>query len=385
MSNKKNTKAAPGTSFDAKLLDASASEAAEALKTAGDRAEALIQAWIAKPNAAAIDEIASSESPHRKAARRAIGVLKSRGIKIPERKAAPAPAHAPALTYEAWFLPPDPAGVSTITIGSHSTGERWFVVDVRLHEIAGLIEVSPGEATGSSIREAFKRTKAGRGMAPTAVPVEWARWRVADARKKNATSGLVMPLGLESAAPLLEPVPETERSNPLSDLKLEDNDVDPRAKLSATLHNEPEFRGWLPEASMMQELLSKVGEKIGPDPSNVPPEKVNELFESEMASATDRFFTPDVRKVIANRMTDCAISVLARAGKERALDVLATAEASKRAGLITSPPSEIPFLKGFFQKGLAVMASSTGGKISIPVPNQPGAPGAPSAPADGNP
>jgi hypothetical protein len=352
------------------------------LQSAGEKAEALIQAWIAKPNVEAIDVVAAGDSPHRKSAKRALGVLKSKGVKLPERKPVLFSTPPAAISHEAWFLPPDPAGVSMITIGSHSTGERWNVVDVRLHETAGLIEVSPGEATGTSIREAFKRTKAGRGISPTPVPVEWARWRVALARKKNATSGLVMPLGLESAAVLLEPVADSEPASPLQVAVFEDTEIEARSKASATLHNEPEFRGWLPDSQMMQQMLVKVGERIGTDPSQAPPEQVNAAFDEEMSAATDRFFTPDVRTVIADRMKDCAISVLARAGKDRAIDVLATAEASRRAGLITSPPSDIPFLKGFFQKGLAVLASSSGGRISIPVPRaaEPEAPAAPVLP-----
>lgn len=367
MAKKQNTKAAALSKIDATLLEASATEALAALQSAGDKADALLEAWAKKPNLEALNAVAGSETGHRKAARRALAVLKSRGLKVPERKAAPVAGTPATLSWEAWFLPPDPAGVSMITIGSHSTGERWNVVDVRIHEVAGLIEVSPGEATGSSIREAFKRTKAGRGMAPTPVPVAWARWRVAEALKKNPKSGLVVPMGTESARPMLEPVPEQAPDGPLGDLAVDEGEIDPRAKASGTLHNEPEFRGWLPDPQTMQEMLGKVGERLGTDPSQVPAEKVNEIFEQEMAAATDRFFTPDVRQVIGERMRDCAISVLVRASKERALDVLATAEACKRAGLITSPPSDIPFLKAFFQKGLAVLASSAGGKISVPV------------------
>jgi len=380
MAKKQNTKAAPESTLDAKLLDAPAAEALAALQSAGDKADALIEAWAKKPNLDALDAVAVSGSQHRKAAKRALAVLKSKGVKVPERKIAPAAPTPAQETWEAWFLPPDPAGVSMITIGSHSTGERWNVVDVRIHEIAGLMEVSLGEATGSSIREAFKRTKEGRGMAPTPVPVSWARWRVADARKRNAKSGLVMPLGYASAAPMLEPAAEQEQDSPIKDLAADDRDLESRPKVSGTLHNEPEFRGWMPDPQTMQEMLGKVGERLGADPSQVPPEKVNEMFDLEMGAAADRFFTPDVRQVIAQRMIDCAISVMVRAGKERALDVIATAEACKRAGLITSPPSDIPFLKAFFQKGLAVMAANTGGKISIPVPQPAPEPEVPAGP-----
>ena len=377
---KNKNKTASSDSFDASLLDASAAGALAALQSASEQADALIEAWIKKPNIEALQAVAAGDSPYRKAARRALAVLKSRGVKLPELRAPQQPAKAPELTWEAWFLPPDPAGVTMITIGSHSTGERWNVVDVRLHEVAGILEVSPGEATGGSIRDAFKRTRETRGIAPIPVPVDWARWRVAEHRKKNSQSGLVLPLGLGSAAPLLEPVPETAPQSPIASIQLEEPEIEPRAKSSASLHNEPEFRGWLPDPQTMQQMLGKIGERIGTDPSKVPPETVNKLFEEEMSAATDRFFTPDVRNVIAERMMDCALSVFAREGKERTLDVLATAEACKRAGLITSPPSDIPFLRAFFQKGVAMLAHSSGGKISIPMPAAAQGPAGPGAP-----
>lgn len=366
MPKKKNEKS-KAPQFDAAAIEASEQTALAALQQADDRAQGLIDAWVAQQNVAALQAVALSDSKFRKPAKRALAVLKSRGVKLPEPKPVAAPAPEPQLVHEAWFLVPDPSGVSVITIGSHTSGERWSVVDVQVHEVAGVIDVSPGEATGSSIRNAFQTTRSRRGIMPTPVPVEWARWRIAQARKRNAKSGLVIPLGMTSAAPLLDPVPEQEPLSPLAGLEVTDRDLD-RARSSGTLHNEPEFRGWLPDPRMMQELLGKVGERLGPDPNQQPAEKVNELFEQEISAATDRFFNPEVRGVIAERMKDCAISVLARVGKERALDVLATAEASKRAGLITAPPSEIPFLKSFFQKGLAVMASNSGGRISIPIP-----------------
>jgi hypothetical protein len=360
----------PAASFEASLLEAGADQALDRLQLAADRARALLQAWIATNNAAALQAVANSDSPLRKEARRALGILKSRGVAIPEHRTAAAPARAAELAYEAWLVPPDATGVMTYTFGSHSVGERWEVADIRLHDEAGLIEVNAGEATRSSVRTSFNNMRSQRGFAPVSVPVPWARWRVARARDRNAQSGLVLPLGLDAAAPLLQPVPETEPKHPIDEAQLavEDSEIARRAQSSASLHNEPEFAAWLPDIRAVQELLAKVGERLGPTASQQTSEQVNAVFEQEIVAATDRVFTPDLRNALANRMKDCAVSVLARAGRDRALDVLATAEAARRAGLITSPPSEIPFLRTFLQKALAVVASSSGGKLSVPIP-----------------
>lgn len=375
--NKSKARAsATATVFEPRLLAATFEQAQAMLQEAGSQAQALIDAWMAQGNAAALDGAACGSCPEHKNARRALAVLKSRGITPPAREPSTPAAQPPAVSVEAWFSPPDTFGVGLITVGSHSTGERWTVADVSYHDDAGLIDVSFGEATRGSIRAGFERAKEQRGVVPVAVPLHWARWRLAQLKALNSKSGMLLPLGLDLAAPLLEPVPSEPPPHPIDAAELvpEEREIEPRSKASASLHNEPEFAGWLPEPPMIQELLTKVGERLAPNPNDKTADQLNAAMGAELIAITDRFFTPDVRNRVAARMKDCAISVLARAGRDRALDVLATAEAARRAGLITSPPSDIPFLRFFFDKALAVMAASSGGRLAIPVPTAPRSP-----------
>jgi len=117
-----------------------------------------------------------------------------------------------------------------------------------------------------------------------------------------------------------------------------------------------------------------VGERLGEDGAQNP-EAVDEALKAEIAAATDRFFTPELRELVASRMTDAAISVRDRAGDDAAKRVLAVARAVREAGLITSPPSDIPFLLRYFQKGVAVLARQGRGSLQIPIPRK-------AAPAD---
>ncbi len=87
-----------------------------------------------------------------------------------------------------------------------------------------------------------------------------------------------------------------------------------------------------------------------------------------MSAATDRFFLPEVRAVVAERMRDAAISIRARKGDRAAGDALAVARAVREAGLITSPPRDIPFLMAFFRTGLGYLAQQTGGQIRLSAP-----------------
>ena len=73
--------------FDDALLAASGDTALAAVSTAGSGAEALVAAWIKAGNAEAVNEVAERGAGSiRKAARRGINVLKSRGVPIPVRR-----------------------------------------------------------------------------------------------------------------------------------------------------------------------------------------------------------------------------------------------------------------------------------------------------------
>jgi hypothetical protein len=152
-------------------------------------------------------------------------------------------------------------------------------------------------------------------------------------------------------------------------LELGDDDEKELAKKSAALHNVPEFGGWLPTRTAVDELLSKLGETLTPG-VEADPKVVQERLTEEVGAATDRYFTPERRADLVALMKDSALSILAREGESRALEVIATVRTVERCGLITDPPREVPFLRGFFDKAVAVLAAQGGGQLRIPVKRQ---------------
>src|SRR5262245_24221812 len=110
-----------GSSFAAEWLAVSAERARALVDEAGDRGADLVSAWVACKNAAAVAAVAADDgapTAARKAARRGVNVLKSRGVAIPER-ARPNRAALPAAEiHEAWFRPPDAGGTSAFTLGA---------------------------------------------------------------------------------------------------------------------------------------------------------------------------------------------------------------------------------------------------------------------------
>jgi hypothetical protein len=361
-------------SFDEGILQTGADAAADAVSKAGERGKDLVEAWVNAKNAAAVAAIAENEKAPgaaRKAARRGLQVLKARGVLIPERTHVARIAGDPIEGHEAWFVAPDGSGTSVIIVAARFQSGKYRIIQVIAREGVGLLELRPIEMTRAQLKNSFEDSVKRMGYGPVVVPVDWARARIVLAKLDNAKSGAVLPLGLDSHADLLGPAPDKTPPHPVDAASLEVPSKETAALASATLHGEPEFAAWLPHGQALQQLLVDIGQKIaaaGPEPEQG---KVDAIIAAALDEATDRFFDPELRQVVAARMKDSAISILARVGKQRAADALAVAQATVAAGLVTSPPHEIPFLRGFFQKALAILAQQSGGQLSIPVPTAP--------------
>jgi hypothetical protein len=359
------------TQFEAADLSVGWDRAVAAARKVDELGAALVDAWLAASNAEAIAALADADDapgPARKAARRAINILKARGASIPTRPRVARVDTRSEVAFEATYLPPDGSGTTALSITSRDASGRYHLAEVIVREPIGILNAGSAWLSGSQLKEGRNRALEGLGVAPAPVPVEWARWKIAAARKLNAGSGQILPLGLEGCRELIEPVPDTEPPHPLGEIEAEVTSemAAERASRSASLHEEPEFRGWMPDRGSLEELLQKLGQRLGPEGVR-DPEAVNTALREEIELATDRFFSPDARNVVATRMREAAISVRARKGAERAREVLAVARAVREAGLITAPPREIPFLVGFFQKGISMLAHQGGGSLRIPV------------------
>jgi hypothetical protein len=363
--------APPSSPFDAALVSTGAEGAVAALAQAGDAAVALIEAWTVASNAAAVAEAVESDAVQggvRKAARRALNVLRARGVQVPVRARITKMDDRTEVSLEATLLPPDGSGTAVLAITAKDASGRYRMAQVVVREPVGVMQAGSGWLTGTMLKETKTRSLGDFGVAPVPVPVDWVRHRIAEARKLNALSGQVIPLGLDACRDLVEPAPAAAPTHPLADLEKEltSEAVAAAAALSGMLHREPELMTWLPDRGSLEGLLQKLGERLGPQGMG-DSALVEAALREEKDAATDRFFSPEVRGVIAARMRDVAISVRARKGDRAASDVLAVARAIEEAGLITSPPREIPFLVAFFDKGLEALARQSGGRLSVPV------------------
>lgn len=353
--------------FAADVLNASAADALSVLTQSGN-AESLIQAWIQAKNAGAIQEIAECGTGNaRTAARRALNILKSRGVAIPapERRAKLVENEPGPI--EAWMLPPDGAGFLMLAIARHRSGGACRAVVITLNDQLGVFRVENVETTPAKLVQSLGQAMPGSGLKAVSIPVEWARDKVARARAAHANAKSPEPMGLTTAKPLIDPVPAAAPEHPFDaeGFEFSEEDAIELAKDSGALHHLPEYRMWLPPQPTLDGLLLSVGKQIAPDGST-PQDTVTELLKEAMLDATDRYFTEQVRTVLAGRMKDAAVSVLERDGEAAALKVAATIQVVASASSV--PARDVPFLRAFFEKGVSVLMAQAGGKLNIPVP-----------------
>lgn len=373
---KNTTEETSSRAFDPSLLGAGADAALAAADKVGERVEALVEAWVKAGNAGAVNEIAErGAGKARKAARRGLNVLKARGVAIPERARVTSLAGASEPTIEeAWLIAPDTQGTCVVAIAARSTTSRARAVFAFLNPSVGVYRISNAEISQSQLKESLAQSVPGGAYKPVSVPVAWARKRIAEARRFQKDKNLPEPLGFASAESLLAPVPtenvphplDAEKLTPASDKKVLEN--------SGALHNLPEFGPWLPTRNAVDELLLKLGETLTPG-QEADPKVVQERLGEEVSAATDRYFTPERRADLLALMKDATLSILSREGKERASELVAVMNAVESRGLITDPPREVPFLRAFFDKAIAVLAAQGGGQLRIPVAKRDAAPG----------
>ena len=361
--------AAGTTELPSAAAEATAETALSAINQFSAEPDALVAEWLKRSNAAAINEVAERGSGRaRKAARRALNVLRARGVQIPEKKRVASLSAPLEEVHEAWLLAPDALGNVMLVFAAPTRASRYRAAFVVLHEQAGIHRVELAELSQSQLKESMAKAAPGGDYKPVRVPVEWARARAATARKRHQELGIPEPLGLTSAAHLLLPVPEKDVPHPFDDegLELSEDDARELCKQSGALHMLPEFRNWFPARNAVDELLGHVGESLTPG-QEPEPEHLRQRMDEEISAATDRYFSPERREQLVRSLKDSALSVLQREGEVTALQIAAVMKLVERAGLITDPPREIPFLRGFFEKAVSVLAAQGQGRLRIPV------------------
>lgn len=361
--------ATPEPAFDDATLAATFDDAVDVLgKLPADKQEALIQAWVARRNAAAVAAVAARDNaPARKAARRAINVLKSRGVAVPERPSVVAALPKPEYTLEARAMFPDGRGAQIWWIAKIAKTGGTDVVEVTTVDKQGVISINRGNPSAGNLRQLWQGWVSRAGRAPSEVPVEFARHRIAEARAVSVARKAVLPMGIDAPKELLGDLTARGAAPPhpidgegLS-IPTDEATVKVCVERSMHLHEEPEFASWLPDDPAGVALLQSINERVqalGVLPGMTADEEQQKSIDSAVNEAIDEaanaYFDDERKKLYVGRMRDAAWSLYRAGLVERAIDALVVASAIEKAGVISDQPSEIPFVRGMFVKLIAI-------------------------------
>src|SRR5206468_1461489 len=106
--------------------------------------------------------------------RRAINVLRARGVTIPTKNRITMMDDREGLPLEAQLIPPDSSGTMAISITQKEPSGRYHIAEVLIREPVGILQAGSGWLSGTQIKEGRTRTMEGLGVAPVVVPVAWA-------------------------------------------------------------------------------------------------------------------------------------------------------------------------------------------------------------------
>jgi hypothetical protein len=282
-----------------------------------------------------------------KEAKRALHILRTRGVTVPEPPRTPPPAPPPAAE------PPPPAYASVVD----GHGERAFwisravpgkgieLAQAVVSDTLGLVDLQLG-VLGRKEWRLFVKGLLERGATMGVAEVDLARatGSVAAARARNDASGQRVPEGadlwLSRLGPAAPPPDPALRFPPLP----ADEERDALAA-SASLHDLPLLRGWLADEGTLRAVAAKLDE-IAVSPLYLDDRQRADQRARTLADAVDGYFDEARRRTLAARLVAVAEHLDGRGDAAHAR----AAAAAARALLAGTSPQAIPFARALVEK-----------------------------------
>jgi hypothetical protein len=282
-----------------------------------------------------------------KEAKRALYLLKMRGVSVPElQRQAPPPAPAPVEPPLPCFASTlDGQGERALWIARHVPAKGVEVAQAVISDRKGLLSLQLGQLGRKEYR-AFGRDLVGRGneMGVAEIDFEQAKSLLVAAGQLNETAGTPLPEG--AAGWLARLGPASPPSDPAERFpRLAEDEERAACEASGQLHELPLVRGWLADEDALRALALKLDE-IGVSSLYVDERQRAQATLGALEDAVERHFDAAKRAVWASRLFSLA-DHLDRAG---ALAHAGQAAAAARALRASVPATHIPFARLLFEK-----------------------------------
>ncbi|MGO8970333.1 MAG: hypothetical protein ACLQDQ_12265 [Myxococcaceae bacterium] len=284
---------------------------------------ALLEALVEERLAGPVDVLAASSAKHvAKAARRAQYRLRSAGVATrspaPKAQVASPPPEA-AAELPSLLSPPDGLGEALLLVARPVKG-GLALHEVVLSDELGLLAHRELDSSRSAWRRSLREAK-GQGLRE--ISLEEARALLAEAYRCNLATRSPLPKGAEEMLRRLEVDPAIAPPPPLPPPEEGDAAL---ALEGASLHQEPELRGWLPPEAELKLLAARVQE-VESSPLALSPQQRAVQLDERVRAMAEAFFTPERSQLYARRLWLTA-DVFSRTGRARAA-LVARAEARR--------------------------------------------------------
>ncbi|BDG01997.1 hypothetical protein [Anaeromyxobacter oryzae] len=282
-----------------------------------------------------------------KEAKRALHVLKSRGVAVPEppRPAAPAPTMTPEAPLPAYASAIDGHGERAIWLPRSLPGKGVEVAQAVISDERGLLELQLG-TLGRKEWRTFAKDVLVRGAAMGVGEIDRSRAHalVAAARARNETTGQRVPDGADLWLSQLGPaaaVPDPATRFPA----LPGDEERDAVASGAKLHDLPLLRGWLADETYLRQVAAKLDE-VAVSPLYLDERQRAEQMARVVSDAVAAYFDPARRAVLASRLFAVAEHLEDRGDPAHAR----VAAATGRALAGGAPPEAIPFARLLVEK-----------------------------------
>ncbi len=341
-------------------------KAEEVVALPGPLALAVLRAAAAAGRADVLAAAAGSD--HRevaKEAKRALHLLRARGVTVPELARAPPPAVAPPADPElpCYASSLDGQGERAVWLARNVAGKGVEVGQAVISDVRGLLSLQVG-MLGRKEYRAFAADLLGRGggLRVAEIPRDAAHALVADARRRAEGSGQALPEGaslwlarLGEAPPLLDP------ASRFPSLPAEE-EVEAVAA-SGRLHDLPLLRGWIADEQVLRATAARLDEAAR-SPILTGDRQRSERAEHLLGEAITGYFDGPRRELWARRLLLTAAH-LADTGDEASARVAA---AASRALLAGAEALSIPFARRLFEKALPAPGAPAAAEPPRPAP-----------------
>jgi hypothetical protein len=347
-----------GAWASARALLSGAAPAAAADNLPEPLLQAVLDAAVEARQAAPVEALsASGNKALAKAARRALYRLRSAGVET--RHPAPAPPPPPAEAeappqLPSLLSPPDGSGEFLLLVARPVKG-GLAMHEVVLSDELGLLAHLEAETSRSAWRRSLREAKT---RALREVSLDEARLVLAEGLRCNLATRTPLPQGAEEMLRRLNVVPAPRPPPALP--APEDTDAG-LALEAASLHQEPELRGWLPPEAELKLLAARVDE-VQASPLALSEQQRAEQLAERVRATAEAFFTPERARLYARRLWLTA-DVLERSGRAHPARV---ARAEARRLFHGTPGAFSRFAEALFGKLLQPKARQASATASTP-------------------